>query len=95
MKGSCLCGKVVMNYFLSLVITRKLSASRYLLWESKEMNIRSRVWTIDRLVTSHFCDGRWLLYGHQEMLCNKGRPYDILSLYVFCEWLVAVHFAAC
>jgi len=37
----------------------------------------------------------WLLYGQYEVLCNKITPYDILSLSVLCELLVAVHFAAC
>jgi hypothetical protein len=42
-----------------------------------------------------FCFWRWLLCGQHEVLCNKRTPYDILFLSVFCEWLVAVLYAAC
>jgi len=50
---------------------------------------------LDYRLVGHFCVCRWLLYGQFEVLCNKRTPYDILSHSVFCELLVAVHFAAC
>jgi len=87
MKGSWLCVKVVMHCFLSLIITCKLSAPQCPLWESKEMKIRNWVWTIDWLVTSHFCVWRWLLYGQHEVLCNKTTPSTFSpSLYFVSGW---------
>jgi len=86
MKGSWLCVKVVMHCFLSLVITCKLLAPQCLLWESKEMKIRSRVWTIDWLVTSVFAGGYYM--GSLKCCVTKEHPMTFSpTLYFVSCWL--------